>query len=126
MAQRQLSLGRLLAAEDHLAVKHFCFEGHPEVRALLFVPRQAPFDMYGSTKRRTNIKLHVRRFFIMDDFDEFLPAWFQCLQGVVDSEDLLVNFPRELLQQNKLLGVIKKTLVHKSLEMLEEIAEKKR
>ncbi|XP_044533347.1 endoplasmin [Gracilinanus agilis] len=114
-------------SDDPMTFIHFTAEGEVTFKSILFVPTSAPrglFDEYGS-KKSDYIKLYVRRVFITDDFHDMMPKYLNFIKGVVDSDDLPLNVSRETLQQHKLLKVIRKKLVRKTLDMIKKIAEEK-
>jgi len=104
---------------------HFVLEGQVECKAILYIPGMLPFelskDMFDENAR--NIRLYVKRVFINDQFDDLLPRWLKFVKGVVDSNDLPLNVSREILQKSKVLSIINKRLVRKSLDMIKDLAE---
>lgn len=109
-----------------VARTHFTAEGELTFKSLLFIPKVQPtesFNKYGT--KSDNIKLYVRRVFISDDFNDLMPSYLNFVRGVVDSDDLPLNVGRETLQQHKLLKVIKKKLVRKTLDMIKKIDDSK-
>merc|ERR1712212_1158563 len=109
-----------------LAKTHFVAEGEVTFKSLIYVPgtqQSEEFNKYGQKKE--NIKLYVRRVFITDDFKDMMPNYLSFVKGVVDSDDLPLNVSRETLQQHKLLKVIKKKLVRKTLDMIKKISDDK-
>ena len=110
--------------DEHAGVKHFKIEGNLDFKALLFAPRHDDIDMFGNTQNtQSNIKLYVRRVLIMENCADLMPQWLSFMKGLVDSEDLPLNISREILQQNKVLKVIKKSLIKKSIELFSEMSE---
>ena len=104
---------------------HFRLEGQVECKALLYIPGILPFelsrDMFDENAR--NVRLYVKRVFINDKFEDIMPRWLKFVRGVVDSDDLPLNVSREILQKSKVLSIINKRLVRKSLDMFNELAE---
>jgi heat shock protein beta len=107
-----------------LTYTHFKAEGDVEFKSILFIPEQAPSDMFDNYyNKAAALKLYVRRVFISDEFDELLPKYLSFIKGIVDSDTLPLNVSRETLQQHTSLKTIKKKLVRKALDMIRKLAE---
>ena len=108
---------------DPLAYVHSRMEGAYEYILLLYIPSQAPFDLW-NRERRHGVKLYVRRVFIMDDAEQLIPGYLRYVRGIVDSNDLPLNISREILQHNKLIEMIRSNATKKVLGLLTDLAEK--
>jgi molecular chaperone HtpG len=110
--------------DDPMKYSHFVLEGQVECKAILYIPGMLPFDlskdMFDESAR--NIRLYVKRIFINDRFEGLMPRWLKFIRGVVDSDDLPLNVSREILQKSKVLSIINKRLIRKSIDMIQEIA----
>ncbi|XP_020114769.1 heat shock protein 90-5, chloroplastic-like [Ananas comosus] len=111
---------------DPLAYTHFTTEGEVEFRSVLYIPGMAPLNNEDIVNPKTkNIRLYVKRVFISDDFDgELFPRYLSFVKGVVDSNDLPLNVSREILQESRIVRIMRKRLVRKTFDMIQEIAEK--
>ena len=109
---------------DPLAYTHFSAEGEIDFKAILYMPKEAPYDLFENYYGKSSaLKLYVRRVLITEEFDELMPRYLNFIKGVVDSDDLPLNVSREQLQQMKMIKVMSKKLVRKALEMIKSIAE---
>lgn len=108
--------------ENPLAWSHNKVEGKLEYTSLLYIPARAPFDLYQRDMTH-GLKLYVNRVFIMDQADEFLPLYLRFVKGIVDSNDLLLNVSREILQKDPIIDSMKSALTKRALDMLEKLAK---
>jgi molecular chaperone HtpG len=107
---------------DPLAWSHGKVEGKKEYTSLLYVPSRAPFDLWHREAAR-GLKLYVRRVFIMDDAEQFLPLYLRFVKGVVDSADLPLNISREMLQQDAAIDSMRTGLARRVLDLLAKVAK---
>ncbi|KAG7563481.1 Histidine kinase/HSP90-like ATPase [Arabidopsis suecica] len=110
---------------DPLAHTHFTTEGEVEFRSILYIPGMGPLNNEDVTNPKTkNIRLYVKRVFISDDFDgELFPRYLSFVKGVVDSDDLPLNVSREILQESRIVRIMRKRLIRKTFDMIQEISE---
>lgn len=106
---------------DPMKYKHISVEGAVNFKALIYIPAHAPMNLFHMERERKDIKLYVKRVFITDDCENLVPQWLNFVKGIVDSDDIPLNVSREMLQQNKYMKLIKKSLTKKIIEMIEDI-----
>ena len=106
---------------DPMKYKHISVEGAVNFKALIYIPAHAPMNLFHMERERKDVKLYVKRVFITDDCENLVPQWLNFVKGIVDSDDIPLNVSREMLQQNKYMKLIKKSLTKKIIEMIEEI-----
>ena len=111
---------------EYLKPIHMTAEGTSEFKALLFLPKQAPFNLLMPDIQKKGLQLYIKRMFITDECKELLPDYLRFVCGVVDSSDLPLNVSREILQQNPLLGKIQTAITGKILSELKNLLENDR
>jgi len=110
--------------ENPLTYTHFSAEGEIEFKAILFIPANAPYDLFENYYGKSSaLKLYVRRVLITEEFEELMPRYLNFIKGVVDSDDLPLNVSREQLQQLKMIKVMSKKLISEAIEMIKALAE---
>lgn len=111
-------------SQDPAAYTHFQAEGEIDFKAILYMPKEAPSDLYDKYYSASSaLKLYVRRVLITEEFDDLMPKYLGFIKGVVDSDDLPLNVSREQLQQMKMIKVMSKKLVRKALDMIKALAD---
>lgn len=110
--------------EAPLARTHFRAEGNVEFVGLMWLPKNAPFDL-DDPRRQRGVRLFVKRVLVMEDCDAVLPQWLRFARGLVDSDDLPLNVSREILQESSTLRTIKKAVTRKVVDLLDELAKDK-
>lgn len=107
---------------DPLTWTHNKVEGRSEYNQLLYIPKEAPFDLWDRNKRG-GIKLYIKRVFIMDDAEQLMPVYLRFVRGIIDSNDLPLNVSREILQESRDVKMIRDGSTRRILSMLEELAQ---
>ncbi|WP_428945456.1 molecular chaperone HtpG [Pantoea sp. FN060301] len=107
---------------DPLIWSHNRVEGKQEYTSLLYIPTQAPFDMWNRDHKH-GLKLYVQRVFIMDDAEQFMPNYLRFVKGLIDSSDLPLNVSREILQDSRITQTLRNALSKRALQMLEKVAK---
>jgi len=105
--------------QDCLSYKHFSAEGTVEFKGILYIPSHPPFEM---NKETNKFKLYVKRVYIMDNCKDLIPEWLSFIHGIVDTDDLPLNVSREILQHNRMIKIMKKKIILKTIELLEEMS----
>ncbi len=113
------------APDEPMETLHFQIEGTTSYTGLLYVPKQAPWDLF-ERERRQGVRLYVKRVMIMEDCKDFVPDHLRFIRGVIDSDDLPLNVSRELLQEDRTVRTIRKTVVNKVLAAIEQMADKRK
>ena len=112
------------SSNDPISYKHFSVEGETDIKSIIYIPDKE-MNMFGGgdNQREHNIKLYVKKVFIKNNVEGLVPEWLNFIVGVVDSDNIPLNVSRELLQQNKVINIINKVIVKKSIELFQELSD---